>query len=368
MAMVRRHRRSIIIPRRLYNWVFLTIACVCIFLNITQYRLLHYTNYSNSGDTRAVSTASNRIRISHFAKVQAATKVQAANTKTPSFTHYNCSYSNHTFQLPTIPQFLIVGAQKSGTTALYEFLKEHPQIRGSIAPETHFFDWHFPKGPEEQRNFFRTHNLSPNVSSGELQCAIRKAYVDSFNVNLTGPVPPDTIFVEKTPSYLFLANTPERISTTCFWKPKVIVILRNPIDRAFSHYKMRIQVKGRSFETIIDEEMESLHKVGLSHAPRRTEQNFTLQDPRFDDLPKLSSEEQKQKHWRHYRKVGQWKQKALLFIYFALRYVTCIYTHQNIIIMTDVYNELFATGDVHNSTAALDGLLPVTRITLRDQL
>jgi hypothetical protein len=308
MAMVRRHRRSLILPRRLYDWLFLTIVCVCIVLNITQYRLLYYTN---TGGTQAVSTASNRI--AHFAKVQ------AVNTKTSSFTHYDCSYSNHTFRLPTIPQFIIVGAQKSGTTALYEFLKEHPQIRGSIAPETHFFDWHFPKGPEEQRHFSRTHKLSPNISSGELQCAIRKAYVDSFN--LTGPVPPDTIFVEKTPSYLFLANTPERISTTCFWKPKVIVILRNPIDRAFSHYKMRIQIKGRSFETIIDEEMESLHKAGLSHAPLRTEQNFTLQDPRFDDLPKLSSEEQKQKHWRHYRKVGRWKHKSLLLICFYVSYI-----------------------------------------------
>jgi hypothetical protein len=299
MAMVHRHRRSLL-PRRRYDWLFLTIVCFCIVLNITQYRLLDtHTHYTN---TQAVSTASNRPRISHFAaKVhQAAT----SNTKTSSFTHYNCSYSNHTFQLPTIPQFLIVGAQKSGTTALYEFLKEHPQIRGSIAPETHFFDWHFPEGPEEKRHFFQTHQLSPNISSGELQCAIRKAYVDSFHVvNRTGPVPPDTIFVEKTPSYLFLPNTPERISTTCFWKPKVIVILRNPIYRAFSHYKMQIQVKGRSFETILDEEMKSLHKVGLSHAPLRTEHNFTLQDPRFDDLPKLSSEEQKQKHSRHYRKV-----------------------------------------------------------------
>lgn len=219
-------------------------------------------------------------------------------------TYYNCSYSNQSFRLPTVPQFLIVGAQKSGTTAIYEFLKQHPQIQGSIAPETHFFDWHFPKGPEARKKFLEMNNLKNNISKEELQCATRKVYADSFFID-SRIVAQDTMYVEKTPSYLFLPDTPERISTTCFWKPKVIVVLRNPIDRAFSHYKMKILVKGRSFDTIIDEEMKSLHTVGLSQAPLRMEQNFTLEDPRFDALPQLSSEEQKEKHWKHYRKVSQ---------------------------------------------------------------
>lgn len=224
-----------------------------------------------------------------------------------SFSFFNCSIHEHNYSLPQVPQFIIVGAQKSGTTALYELLKEHPQIQGSSVAETHFFDWHYPKDKEDRVDFLKKyHQLSvDNVTPDEWQCALRKTYSDFFvSTSSDNNVPRDTVFVEKTPSYLFLAETPERILETCFWKPKVIVLLRNPIDRALSHYRMNILVKGRTFESLLDEEVASFQTIGLSRAPPRKEFNATtLHHPGFSDLPVLTKEEQKKLHWKHYRKV-----------------------------------------------------------------
>lgn len=235
-----------------------------------------------------------------------------------SLAFYSCSVSGHSYTLPQVPQFIIVGAQKSGTTALYEFLKEHPQIQGSSVPETHFFDWHYPKGQKERNLFLRKHHQMSaddhniTLTSDEWQCALRKTYSDNFlpsdkmgNTATTNSVPhDDTVFVEKTPSYLFLAETPERILETCFWKPKVIVLLRNPIDRAVSHYRMNIFVKGRTFESLLDEEMDTFQTIGLSRAPSRKEFNESSSAlPGFNNVPNLTADEQKKLHWKHYRKV-----------------------------------------------------------------
>eukprot|EP00980_Cylindrotheca_fusiformis_P014121 scaffold3716_cov69-Cylindrotheca_fusiformis.AAC.6 len=309
--MVLRHRTSR--SSKLYDVLLLTIVCIISLLNVLQSRLIP----TSASGSAILSPPPSLLRRNSLASVKFSKKkkrrprnVNATYCKSSAVACYNCSYSNHSYhRLPKIPQFIIVGAQKSGTTALYEFLKEHSQFRGSIVPETHFFDWYFPNGPEERKRFFQEHKLSNTTQEDELQCAIRKANSDSFDWATAVPPGGDdvhqnsTIFVEKTPSYLFLPEIPGRISTTCFWKPKMIVVLRNPIDRALSHYKMRILVKGRSFEKIIDEEMESLRNLGLSQAPLRLESNITFQDPRFDVLPNLSLKELKEKHWKHYRKV-----------------------------------------------------------------
>jgi len=242
-----------------------------------------------------------------------ATRKNFQRNNNKSFSLYNCSISWSNYSLPQVPQFIIVGAQKSGTTALYEFLKEHPQIQGSSVPETHFFDWHYPKGQNEQDAFLKKyHPMSPSsthLTDEEWQCALRKTYADYFTSSSKDKaISRDTVFVEKTPSYLFLAETPRRILETCFWKPKVIVLLRNPIDRALSHYRMNILVKGRSFESLLDEEIVSFQTIGLSRAPSRNDFNVVTKvqkdHPGFDDLPVLSTEEQKKLHWKHYRKVG----------------------------------------------------------------
>mgnify|MGYP000496966459 CR=1 FL=1 len=102
------------------------------------------------------------------------------------------------------PDFIIIGAQKSGTGILSRILMQHPEIAWSNHSEGSFFDLNFHKGTQWYKNRF------PSCST-------------------------DCITGEKTPYYLFHPLVPERIFTV-YPKVRIIVILRNPVDRAYSHY------------------------------------------------------------------------------------------------------------------------------------
>ncbi|HDD62059.1 MAG TPA: sulfotransferase [Chloroflexi bacterium] len=113
-----------------------------------------------------------------------------------------------------LPDFIIIGAQKSGTTSLYYYLRQHPQLIPSYKKEVHFFDGgldpnvdNFKKGETWYRSHFP---LKRNTSSNQ----------KSF---------------EASPLYLFNPLAPQRIFEQVP-EVKLIAILRNPIERAISHY------------------------------------------------------------------------------------------------------------------------------------
>jgi hypothetical protein len=106
-----------------------------------------------------------------------------------------------------LPDFLIIGAQKAGTSSMFKLLHLHPQIYGSIKKEPHFFDANYSKGV----NWYRSHF--------PMRQKIKKGCV-------TG---------EASPCYLMFPHAAERISQL-LPNIKLIVLLRNPVDRAISHY------------------------------------------------------------------------------------------------------------------------------------
>ena len=108
--------------------------------------------------------------------------------------------------------FIVAGAQKSGTTALHYFLKKHPQIALPDRQEMHFFD--------DQEIFSRQ-----PVDYELLHRHFR-------------PIARSTISGEVTPSYLYWEPAMERIAN---YNPriKLVILLRNPIDRAFAHWNMQ---------------------------------------------------------------------------------------------------------------------------------
>jgi len=112
--------------------------------------------------------------------------------------------------------FIVAGAQKSGTTALHYFLSKHPEIALPDKQELHFFD-------DEER------------FAGE---ANYNALHGSFHLKRRW-----SIAGECTPIYVYWKPAIERI-----WKydPKIklLVLLRNPIERAFAHWNMQ-RFKGR---------------------------------------------------------------------------------------------------------------------------
>jgi hypothetical protein len=113
-----------------------------------------------------------------------------------------------------LPDFMIIGAAKSGTTTLYEYLCRHPQIYMSTPKEPEFFarDKVYSKGLEWYSSLF----------------------VDASSSQLTGEA--STIYTR----YSQFPKTAERIYQV---SPhiKFIYIMRHPVDRAYSHYVQRIK-------------------------------------------------------------------------------------------------------------------------------
>lgn len=142
-----------------------------------------------------------------------------------------------TASMRQLPDFLIAGTQKGGTTSLFAYLCEHPQVVPPLTKEMSFFDNHFSKGLDWYRgNFPLLHEMiSPD---------------DLSRPNLTG---------ESTAHYLFHPHAPRRIAESL---PgiKIILLLRDPVDRAFSHYQLNVRRgnEHRSFEAAIELESERL--------------------------------------------------------------------------------------------------------------
>jgi hypothetical protein len=104
-----------------------------------------------------------------------------------------------------LPDFLVIGAQKAGTTALYAYLRWHPSIAGPFWKEVSFFDRHWARGEAWYRGQF------PLRSSGK-------------------------VVGEASPSYVFHPLAPKRVFSLVP-EVKLIVLLREPGDRAYSQYQ-----------------------------------------------------------------------------------------------------------------------------------
>jgi len=111
------------------------------------------------------------------------------------------------------PSFIIIGAQKSGTSSLHYYLDQHPDIKGSQPKEIHYFDKWINYG--YSLRWYENHFKS---------FGIRKK-----------------LFFESSPNYIYYETAAKKISEL-YPNIKLILILRNPIDRAFSAWNMYKQM------------------------------------------------------------------------------------------------------------------------------
>ena len=134
----------------------------------------------------------------------------------------------------TLPDFLIIGAQKGGTTFLYNALRRHPYFKAATKKEIHFFDTQ--KYAKKGLDWYREQFPSPKIKNG--------AKV------LTG---------EASPYYMFHPLVPRRVAE-CLPDVRLIALLRNPIDRAYSDYQHKVRQGNEelSFEDAIDAEEERI--------------------------------------------------------------------------------------------------------------
>jgi tetratricopeptide (TPR) repeat protein len=134
----------------------------------------------------------------------------------------------------SIPQFLIIGVMKGGTTSLYEYLVQHPQIIPSLQKEIDFFNYQYNLGLDWYISHFPT--------------------LPADGKFLTG---------EASPTYLLDLKTMERVFQH-FPNIKLLIILRNPIDRAISQYYDHFNWLGRekrSLKVAINSEIEVLNQL-----------------------------------------------------------------------------------------------------------
>ena len=165
---------------------------------------------------------------------------------------------NTTKERQKLPNFFVVGAAKSGTTSLYEYMKMHPQIYMAPIKETHHFSTDIDNS-KFRPNYARSLNkdLSKFLET-DMQEGIFHAFVkerDQYD-KLFKNVKDEKAIGEITNSYLYYQEAARNIFTR-FPDAKVIMMLRNPIDRAFSHYLMdlRIGYETNDFMTALKKDM-----------------------------------------------------------------------------------------------------------------
>jgi hypothetical protein len=126
------------------------------------------------------------------------------------------------------PTFVIAGAMRSGTTALAAWLRDHPDVYMAPVKEIHYFDRHYDEGPDWYAAHFEGRR-------------------------------DETAVGEATPNYLYQSVALERLRADVP-DVRLVILLRDPIGRAHSHYLQRVARGGEdlSFEAAIAAEPERL--------------------------------------------------------------------------------------------------------------
>jgi hypothetical protein len=126
-----------------------------------------------------------------------------------------------------LPDFIVIGTQKGGTSSLYRYLETHPDLKLSYRKQLHFFDKFYFKGINWYRACFPISALNRSTITGEA-----------------------------TPYYIIHPHAPKRMHQA-LPNVKLLLVVRNPIDRAYSHYQMKVDQgfeKIGSFEEAIAQE------------------------------------------------------------------------------------------------------------------
>ena len=136
-----------------------------------------------------------------------------------------------------LPDFVIIGASRSGTTALYDYMVQHPDIKKSKFKEIHYFNREFHRGINWYRLFF--------------PLKIKKFFATKIQKKkfVTG---------EASVLYIHHPHAPKRMFEL-LPKIKIIVLLRNPIDRAYSSHQYRWKINFKeplNFDEVIEKENE----------------------------------------------------------------------------------------------------------------
>lgn len=166
---------------------------------------------------------------------------------------------------------MIIGAQKAGTSSIYHWLRGHPHVVAH-EKEVSYFSQHYGRGPDWYRSHF------------PLLWTCRQFLAKHGRPLITG---------EATPEYMLDPHTPGRMAQL-IPDVKLIVSLRNPVDRAYSQFQMN-------------------RRVGIEPVESFT-QALSLEDGRFGDptaLSRTTRENLTLRKWTHYLGRGHYADALL---------------------------------------------------------
>ncbi|HEY5890720.1 MAG TPA: sulfotransferase [Acidimicrobiia bacterium] len=138
-----------------------------------------------------------------------------------------------TSSIRALPDFIVIGAPRSGTTSLWKHLSSHPGVIPALRKELHYFDHRFERGLPWYRAHF----------------PLRRSLRDG---RITG---------EATPQYLGFPGVPARVRSVVP-SAKLVVLLRNPIERTFSAWQLKVRegIEELDFERALEQEEARLAK------------------------------------------------------------------------------------------------------------
>ena len=145
-------------------------------------------------------------------------------TLDPAWQEYPNKFSiGRAFQMATssiraLPNFIIIGSSKSGTWAIHNYLLQHPDVDYS-ARNIHFFEYAYSNKISWYKSHFPT--------------KLYKSLVESIHKR-------KCLMGEHTSTYLYHPLVPQRVKDV-IPNVKLIVILRNPVDRTYSNYNMIVR-------------------------------------------------------------------------------------------------------------------------------
>ena len=187
-------------------------------------------------------------------------RFSAGLTLDPDWHNPNQVSIGRAFQIATnnirvLPNFIIIGSSKAGTWALYNYLQQHPDI-DYCARNIHFFEYAYSNKISWYKSHFPT--------------KLYKSLVESIRKR-------KCLMGEHTSTYLHHPLIPQRVKDG-IPDVKLIVSLRNPIDRAYSNYHMfvRIGTEKRTFEDAVFSELKRIEII-------KENDNFQIKNPNFSN-------------------------------------------------------------------------------------
>ena len=148
-------------------------------------------------------------------------------------------YNYITSSLRVLPDFFVIGVVRSGTTSLFHYLNQHPNIAGALYDELGYFDDNYHLGVNWYKSLF------PTIFTKK---RIQKEHGKFLSF-------------DDTPFYIYNPQVARRIHEN-FPNAKMILLLRNPIDRAYSNYNLTNFAK-LTFDEFIKNEIDEINNIDL---------------------------------------------------------------------------------------------------------